>query len=132
MKKIILCLSILLGATFFSNCSNDEEMVYGINEKIDNNLYTIELKSMDNLPDWLVTYIKQLENYDAPTQVDEAIFQFIWQGQIMYYHNSLYTLSPIEQVFYSDGTKVDWNKVDRADIEKNSSDLKLIYKIIRK
>ncbi len=131
MKKLLFILTVLFIATSITGCSNEEVSNSTIEEKIENNLFTIELKSMENMPNWLVSYIEKLESYDAPTQVDEAIFQFTWRDQTMYFHNTLFSPTQIEHVFYSDGTRVDWTKVDREDVAKNGKDLILIYKIIR-
>ena len=132
MKKNNLIVMGLFSLMSFIGCSSDDAIVTNLEEKIMNNLLPVNLESAENLPDWLAQYVYELENSNAPTQVDEAIYQFTWQGQTMYYHNFAYSPTLIERVFYSNGTRVDWNKVNREDILNNSKDWKLIYKIIRK
>ena len=131
MRKMLF-VGFLFVVSAFAGCSSDDMDVASLEEKIENNLLPVELKDKADMPEWLIEYINEFESYDAPTQVDEAIYQFSWRSQTMYFHNIAYSPTFIDRVFYADGTRVDWNLVDREDIVKNSKDWKLIYKIIRK
>ena len=137
MKMKLLIMMGLFSVMVLTGCSNDEDYgnegnctnVEELKELIQYNLIPEEFKAIENLPNWLAQYIHEIESYDAPSQTDEAFFQFEWNNQVMYFYKSPYTPMFFERIFYSDGEKVDLNEVD--SIVKNSKNWKLIYRIQR-
>lgn len=127
MKKLFVC---LLFSIALVGCSSDENGIVNIEEKIEQNLFPVELKSIEDLPEMLVEYIWDYRKTKEPIELkNDAIYQFSWKGETYYFHNRPYTLVWFEYVFNSKGSRIDLMPEERLDIKKNSKGWKLVYRI---
>jgi hypothetical protein len=140
MKKglfIVMGLFLLIALT---GCNNDEENNYNVSnhsveEMIENNLIPENLKVLEDLPEWLVSYIMEWESEDhKEIGLKEigfkyrGIYEFSWKGSLFYFHNREMRMVFLDYIFNADGIRIDLTSEEREDIENNSKDWKVIYK----
>ncbi|MBO7046898.1 MAG: hypothetical protein J6W38_11235 [Prevotella sp.] len=140
MKKVLFFLGVLLSLGMFCACNSDDENNYNgnnhsIEEMIENNLFPENLKVLEDLPEWLVSYIMEWESEDhKEIGLKEigfkyrGIYEFSWKGNLFYFHNREMRMIFLDYIFNADGTRIDLTSEEREDIENNSKDWKVIYK----
>ena len=131
-KNRFLCFSLLLLSLTLGSCSNESDSDNEVSVVEPYTRAEVNLKSIEELPDWLVEILKKVESTNAKAGFQASlmtIYQCKWKGEVYYFvYNGVKSCIYCDSVFYADGHLLEWEYPEQAcEFTRESTDWVRIY-----